>query len=151
MVARALGAWAVPAVLVLAATTSCASAPRDDAAYRADVVAALGAGLSEARAGELAARQWVGHRTTDAAARVVVAASESGLAGESGWLSGLQPPTPASDAVRADALDALDAASSALQDVRIRLSSEDRPGVVDALADLTRSTAAVEAMAEAGR
>jgi hypothetical protein len=135
----------------LLATTGCATTAEERAAYREDAVSALESGLGEARAAEMAGTQWIMGRSTGPFARVVVGESESSLSAEAGWFGGLQPPTPAEDPVRQEALGALDEASGAVADLRIALERADRAGTVRALREVGAAAATVEETAEAMR
>ncbi|HEU5240517.1 MAG TPA: hypothetical protein VFU25_00755 [Ornithinibacter sp.] len=148
--------WAATALATaclsgLLTMSGCATTAQDRVAYREDAVSALESGLGETRAAELAGRQWVENRSTGPFARVVVGESESSLSGELGWFGGLQPPTPAEDAVRQEALDALDGAAAAVEDLRIALERADRVGTVLALREVAAAARGIEDLAEAMR
>ena len=135
----------------LLAMTGCATTTDERTAYHEDAVSALESGGGEARTAQMAGTQWVAERSTGPFARVVVGESESSLSAEITWFAGLQPPTPAEDVVRQEAIDALDEAAGAVEDLRIVLERADRAGTVQALRDVAAAASRVEALAEAMR
>ena len=124
---------ALSGVVLLA---GCATPALDDGAYVENSKGALDSAISVTATAQLALQQRLSGDAPRPFVDVVVTESEGGIAPIEASFGGVDPPTPADDALRDSVLAAVGDAGDALSAARIAIRRDDTDGMQKAVTDL---------------
>jgi hypothetical protein len=132
------------AIVACAALSSCVSPALDDGQFDTKALKAVEAASSEVATGSLVVRNDLADQVLGTYADVVVTGSETALGSISASFGSVQPPSPGSDETRDAVLLALSDAEDALAHARIAVRRSDRAQLEASLAELEKSSAALD-------